>query len=617
MCGLLQVIQRRPIDPMRLRAVLDTMSHRGPDAEGLSVMELASAEGAAPVHIGYGHRRLAILDLDPRSNQPFRRDDHVLVYNGEIYNFRDVRGRLESQGATFSTSGDTEVLLASASRSGREALHEMSGMWAFVLTDEKEQRLLAARDRYGKKPLFFWRDDATLIFSSTITAICRYLGIRPKFREDQLLSYLAHGVLFPGGDEATYLEGIGQVAPGGFAQFDMRTWTLTHGRWFDVHQYAREHAYNAKDLPEIIRDAVAKRLVSDRHVGLLLSGGVDSTVVLSALHAQGLQNQLKCFIGETGRSEDADYAWRCIKQLGMAATEVRLDYGSTSFERFLRMCRHMERPFPLLGNSMAMGGMYEAIAEHDVRVVLDGTGGDEIFGGYWDRQYPFALREAAFAGDFRWLARTTRENPKWVWEALKSFTPDLPFARSGLSKLLTHPSYAIEKFCSDAVMRAPSCDPLKDGSLSFAQALATDAERGRLGEWIWQNDRNAMMASIENRSPLLDYRLLGFIGSGYANKFRGKWNKHELRSAFGALTPLPTQWRRQKQGFRWNARKFYASNAANIIELVAQSKVAARHVDVNGFIDAARRNPRYLSSRLSSRLLCIAGLEQTLGLTSA
>lgn len=616
MCGLFQVIQRTPINPDRVRAALDSMHHRGPDADGLVVVDLEATNGGPSVHIGYGHKRLAILDLDARSNQPFRRDAHVLVYNGEIYNFRDLRRDLEAAGENFTTNGDTEVLLAAIRRNGAAALEDMSGMWAFALTDETRRHVLAGRDRYGKKPLFVFHDADTLIFSSTITAIYRYRGVRPTFREDMLLSYLAHGVLFPGGDEATYLDGISQIAPGGFADFDIQSWTLSYKRWFDFADYVQRRTRTQAELPDVVREAVSTRLVSDRQVGLLLSGGVDSTIVLSALHAQGLHGQVKCFIGETGRSEDAAYAWKCVKQLGMDATEIRLDYGSESFALFLRMCQHMEKPFPLLGNSMAMGGMYEAIAEHDVRVVLDGTGGDEIFGGYWNRQYPFALREAAGAGDMKWLLQTVRSNPRLVWEVAKTYAPSLPFARRAVASIGADPNYAMERFCSDAIMSAPSLDPLADRTMSFQSAIIADAQRGRLGEWIWQNDRNAMMASIENRSPLLDWRLLEYTQTGYATKFKGEWNKHELRSAFDGLTPLPTQWRRQKQGFRWNARRFYSTNAAQIMELIAQSKVAAHHVDVNGFLDAARKNPRYLSSRLSSRLLCVAGLEQTLGLSA-
>lgn len=618
MCGLFQIIERnRPVDSARLKLALDSMRHRGPDAEGLETSSATPSADGPPVAFGYGHRRLSILDLDPRSNQPFHRDGRTLLYNGEIYNFAELRRHPALVGVPFSTSGDTEVLIEALARRGTDLLREMSGMWAFVLTDEAQGTALAGRDRYGKKPLFFFFDDERMIFSSTIVAIFTYLGRRPVMRADALDSYLAHGVIYPGGGEATHLEGVGQVAPGGFLRFDIASWRMENGRWFDLATHVHSTPADPGDLPAILRTAVTSRLVSDRQVGLLLSGGIDSTLVLSVIHAAGLQDQVHCFIGETGRSDDALYAKKCVEQLGIAARTIELGYDSTSFERFLRMCRHQEKPFPLLGNSMAMSEMYEAIAQHDVPVVLDGTGGDEIFGGYWDRQYPFAIREAFRKRDWSWLRQAATQNAAIFRRTLREMYLERIQPRKLIENFLPHPSFAVAQFCSPDVRDASSADPLADTKLGFTEALIADADRGRLGEWIWQNDRNAMMASIENRSPLLDVRLSPYMKTGYAAKFYGAWNKHELRTAFDAFAPLPTQWRRQKQGFRWNARQFYAKNANAIAEIISASKVLPSRVNVSGFLDAARKNPRYFASRLSPRLLCIAGLEETIGLSPA
>ena len=160
-----------------------------------------------------------------------------------------------------------------------------------------------------------------------------------------------------------------------------------------------------------------------------------------------------------------------------------------------------------------------------------------------------------------------------------------------------------------------SADPLERRSISFEEALYSDVERGRLGEWIWHNDRNAMMSSIENRSPLLDFRLASFMTTGATRKFVQQWNKYELRSAFDALVKLPTQWRVQKQGFRWAARQFFRDNKSSIVDLVASSKLLRPYVRVGAFCDAARHGNQLITSRLTPRLLCVAGIEQSLNLT--
>ncbi|MCX6865643.1 MAG: asparagine synthase-related protein, partial [Verrucomicrobia bacterium] len=401
MCGFLQVFSKqREVDPERFGEALSLMRHRGPDGTGiLHHPEPILQPDGTPVFVASGHQRLAILDIDPRSNQPFVRGRRTLVFNGEIYNFRALRAAMPEGTARFTTTGDTEVLFYGLGLLGLGFLDKANGMWAFSHLDEANARVLAARDRHGKKPLFYYSDDAHVIFSSTARAIHHYLGTRPRLEPDFVDRYLVHGSAFPGADERTHLRDIRQVPAGHFLDFDVAAWSLQSGRYFDLAAAAKSPAPSDEDFPELFKDVVRARLVSDRKVGLLLSGGIDSTIVLSALHAMGLQDQVHCFIGEVGRSADADYAKRCVEQLGIRAHLVQLDYGGQTLERVLEMCRHHEKPFPFLGSSIAMAEMYQHIGEHDVRVVLDGTGGDEFFGGYWGRYYPPAVSDALAQSD--------------------------------------------------------------------------------------------------------------------------------------------------------------------------------------------------------------------------
>ena len=172
-------------------------------------------------------------------------------------------------------------------------------------------------------------------------------------------------------------------------------------------------------------------------------------------------------------------------------------------------------------------------------------------------------------------------------------------------------------FVEPGVRQAPSRDVLAGFKGSLAQALVADSASGRLHEWLWQNDRNAMMSGIENRSPLLDYRLAPYMQSGYGKKFVGPWNKHELRSLFPAFVKLPTQWRRDKQGFRWVYSRFLRNNRAQVLELIAASRILPERVDVARLLDVARGDDAYLGCSLLHRMLCVAGLEQSMGLISA
>ncbi len=607
MCAILHVFSRPgPVDRERFAAALACMQHRGPDHTGAAFMEVAG------VHCAAGHQRLSILDLDPRSHQPFARGRRHMVFNGEIYNYRDLRPALEN-GEPFTTTGDTEVLLRGLAAQGLDFLHKANGMWAFSMVDEETGRLLAARDRYGKKPLFYYHDENHLIIASGILAIHKILGRKPVLNDAFVDDYLAHGAAFPRAGERTHMEGICQVPPGHALEFDLRAWSLKLRAWFDFQAAMSAPADTSDEaLRETFTDAVRLRLVSDREVGLLLSGGIDSTLILSALHALGLQEQVHCFIGETGRSEDAAYGQKCIAQLGIKAQVVNLDYGKNTLQRVLAMCRHHEKPFPFLGSSIAMAEMFENITQQsDVRVVLDGTGGDELFGGYWERYYPAALRSARQEGNRAWLADS------FAHPYDRRLIRQAKLQRLSGGLLGGGKFKAWRKRWSPAAMTlglhrsaTHSGDPLAGMEAGYDETVRRDiSPGGQLGEWIWHNDRNSMMWGIEGRSPLLDYRLLPWARSGYARKFVQQWNKHELRRLFDALTPLPTQWRQQKQGFRWNGKAFLRENREAILEIIAGSGYLRGRFDIAKYVSRARRWDKFLVSGITPRLLCLAGLD--------
>ncbi|WP_310385893.1 asparagine synthase (glutamine-hydrolyzing) [Roseateles sp.] len=622
MCGLFLILERRrPVDVTRARACTQALRHRGPDGLGECSFDWSTTgRDDVPRVSGYaGHTRLSILDPSPRSDQPMRRGQHTLIYNGEIYNFRHVREALCAAGANFSSDGDTEVLLELLARQGLPGLNQAHGMWAFGLFDHGAGTLLAARDRYGKKPLFFHFDEERLCLASEIAPILRYLDRPPCMTDAALDTYLCDGWLFPQADGCTHVEGIREVPAGAAIHFDLGRWHLATERWFDLDAHVARTPARADELPELLCEAVLSRLVADRKVGLLLSGGVDSSLILSILCASGRGEQVHCFTGDAGKSDDAQYARRCIEQLGIRAIEVPLDYGPAGMDGFLSTCRHQEKPFPFIGNVLAMPQLYARIAEHDVPVIMDGTGGDEVFAGYWDRYYRFALREAQSGGDASWLEESLRENAgdaKAMRQALLARGVDPVPRGSGLRGAESDPP-GLSRHIDPAVFDAAANDSLESFQGTLTQALLHDAKRGRLPEWLWQNDRNAMASGVENRSPLLDHRLAPYMRTRMQGKMSGPWNKLELRQAFDRFIALPTQWRRDKQGFRWVYFRFLRANRAAVLELVSASRLLPTRMNARAVVDAARHDDAVLDSVLLQRMLCIAGLEAAMGLQGA
>ncbi len=619
MCGIFLVLERgRKLDLALARQATASMHHRGPDGSGQYVFDQVLQAPGGPVTVtGFlGHTRLSIQDPISRSDQPFRRGRHTLVYNGEVYNFKALRDRLALRGERFDTAGDTEVLLRLLMRDGVAGLNQANGMWAFCLLDQDQGRLTAARDRYGKKPLFYCLSADTLCMASEIAPILRYLGRSPRMHLADLDQFLRDGWAFPHADGATHLQGIRQVRAGAALEIDLAGWDCQERSWFDLAGHVATGERAPSQLAAIVGDAVNARLVADRKVGLLLSGGVDSSLILSVLADQGLLEQVTCFTGDAGKSDDAMYARQCSERLGIRSVNLPLDYSNTGMDHFLQVCRHQEKPFPFIGNALAMPQLYAHIASHDVPVVLDGTGGDEVFAGYWDRYFRFAMAQALALGDRSWIDEVTCANADHprieaiIRHATQSgATGAVPTQRAhGISRD-PHDPPELDDLVQPGVRAAISCDPLEQFQGDLTQALVLDAGSGRLQEWLWQNDRNAMMSGIENRSPLLDYRLAPYMASGYRDKFAGHWNKHALRSVFPV--PLPTQWRRDKQGFRWVYHRFLRNNRDQVFQLLAASTILPERVDVQRLLDRARRDDAYLACNLLHRMLCIAGLEQT------
>ncbi|MBM4163442.1 MAG: asparagine synthase (glutamine-hydrolyzing) [Lentisphaerae bacterium] len=624
MCGFLQVIHRnKPVNRDRFRHALASMRHRGPDQSGELFVERETCahEGQKQtVYFAFGHQRLSILDVSEKSRQPFVIGPDVLLFNGEIYNFKELNEALIARGHVIETHGDTETLFKSVLAQEDQALKHFNGMWAFSLYQADRFRLFLSRDRYGKKPLFYYRDTDTFCVSSTLYAIQSYLHRPLVFNRDTVARYLVHGTLYPSGCAETHYQGISQILPGHWGVFDLNSWTIRQERYFNFYdsELAGQINDDPEQLVEDLKDSVRKRLISDRPVGLLLSGGIDSTLILSTLYTLGLHEHCRVYMGDTGKSEDYAYAKRCADQLGVRAETVLLDYDSNTFDRFLTICRHQEKPFSMNGSTMAMPQMYEVIAAQGVPVVLDGTGGDELFGGYWQRQFPFAVREAVRQGDWTWIWNQLlcKDDEHIVrTHLLRSFLPAawLEATQSAGNKLkaLAYPCLKVEL---RQILGSSTADPLDNLSFSFTEAMCADlAPGGRLGEWLWHNDRNSMMSSVEGRSPLLDYRLNRYAYSGYRRKFRSAWNKYELRQAFDSLAPLPSQWRQQKQGFRWDGKRFLYNNQSRILELLRANTCLTDLVDMPKLVSYAHRYPKLLRSSFLKKALVISGVEAALG----
>ena len=379
MCGVAGVLNLdgAPVSPETLRRMTNALSHRGPDGEGLWI------EGA----IGLGHRRLAIIDLSAAGRQPMQTADgrYVLSYNGEIYNFRELRAELESKGYRFRSRTDTEVLLYSLAEWGLAALNRLNGMFAFALWDRAEKRLTLARDRYGVKPLYYCTAGRTIMFASETKALRFHPSFRAIIDREALLEYFTFQNFFT---DRTLFQDVRVVPAGSYLTLTASGDCTITAYWdfqFEEPDLSRSEESYIEELDHLLRQAITRQLVSDVEVGAYLSGGVDSGAI-TAIAARSLPRMrtFTCGFDLTSASgTELEFDER-------ATAEATSSVLKTEHHEIVLKAEDMERAMPELvwhleeprvGQSYP--NFYAAqLAGKFNKVVLAGTGGDEILGGY-------------------------------------------------------------------------------------------------------------------------------------------------------------------------------------------------------------------------------------------
>jgi asparagine synthase (glutamine-hydrolysing) len=401
MCGIVAAFTQNPAGVQRripeVEMILDRMAYRGPDAKGL---------WSAP-HGIMGHRRLSIIDLSDAGVQPLHDWEHNLhiVFNGEIYNYQELRKELMAGGYLFHTDTDTEVILGAYSVYGMDFLQKLRGMFAFVLFDAAKMKVLLCRDRIGKKPLYYHFDGATLLVTSEIKFLHGFKGISLSIDAESVGDYFS--LQYIPGPYTIYTE-VRSVIPGECVELDMHTWRTNSYIYWSIQDQFRSVPVTADESTQIdalIGDCVRYRLIADVDVGILLSGGIDSSL-LSCYAAAQSTKQPKAFLVSFAQQDldESVFAKKVARSLGLDIVEM--DGGNLDENLFRQIVFHADQP---LGDPACVPTFMisEAISNH-VKVVLSGEGADELFWGYshyrkervWRRYLdllpPFAIRNGLY-----------------------------------------------------------------------------------------------------------------------------------------------------------------------------------------------------------------------------
>lgn len=594
MCGISALFAISScVEMASIFSMTESIRHRGPDDEGYLIIKADSndtpvcASGPSthqeviasnfpyspkshidayhqyPLTVAMGHRRLSIVDLSPAGHQPMCSEEKLLwiIFNGEIYNYIEIRHELESRGYNFITQSDTEVILKAYQEWGTQALHQFNGMFAFVILDLKENKIFAARDRFGVKPLYYWiSPEGFLALGSEIKQFNALPGWDPKLNGQRSYDFLNWGVLDH--THETMFSGVNQVRGGEFLELPYPVQNQTQilpKKWYNLKPayFSGSLCDATEQYKHLLEDAVKLRLRADVDIGSCLSGGLDSSsiVCLSSLllRNQGAQSKQKTFsaCSHIPRFNEKDYM-----DLVVAQSNVSAHFTYPTLESLLtempKINWHQDEPYSST-SVFAQWLVFKDVRENGVKVMLDGQGADEQLAGYHgffgNHFYDmfFALQWIRLIKEMK-KAKQLHSSLQPIHLLMNKLVPNI--MRQPIRKMFGKTSTNSD-WLDAKRLKAEDRDPfLHSPNKTMAHQSRLQMLHSNLPMLLHYEDRNSMAHSVESRTPFLDYRLVEFtLGLPTEFKLSNGLTKRVLRESMAGIIPELIRTRLDKMAF--------------------------------------------------------------------
>jgi len=620
MCGIAGIVGlTRPVDVEALQRMNDRQRHRGPDGEGFLLgwpqrgrfrhaflPHTRQWDPNTPVTVGLGHRRLAILDLSDRGLQPMTVGDSDvwIVFNGEIYNHLELRHELETLGHQFTTRTDTEVLLQGYRHWGEECLDHLDGMFAFAVWDGPRARLFCARDRLGIKPFYYATPPGAFVFASEIKALLAHPGLEAKADDEAVVGFLVHANCDYG--ERTLLASVKALPPAHALTLEAGSGRVTPRPYWHLQPADQNGAGDGERinaLRDLLYATVRRHLISDVQVGSCLSGGLDSSTVVSLIGkiwreqpdaARALGDCFNTFTAcyEQREVDEREYALAVAHAVG-ANPHLVFPAPDDFLETFAGMAWHQDMPFGEM-TYYAQWRVMRAAKEAGVKVLLDGQGGDEVFGGYAKFRYAYLaslLRSGRWGGLLRELGATVLQGDRYVLNIRNGYR----YLPRRLRRLLGVDSLLRRALRGDwdravAGESTPATRWWRYASGNGGEApTATVMQRMQVDDimvdtlpmLLRMEDRSSMAFSLEARVPLLDHHVVEYgLSLPDHLKIRNGWSKFAVRRALEGIIPDPVRVRKTKLGFAVPGRQWLTRELRpQVTALIEDSLRSERYVD--------------------------------------
>ncbi|MFM2225822.1 MAG: Glutamine-hydrolyzing asparagine synthase [Bacteroidota bacterium] len=578
MCGIFASIATQKsftsVDVSGLKQSLQIINHRGPDATEFKTINTSNQPGfnQDSFNIFLGHQRLSIIDLNEASNQPFTNDDNIwITFNGEIFNYIELREQLITEGYNFKTQSDTEVIINLYKKYGVDGFDKMNGMWAFVLIDKQKNKVIACRDRFSIKPLYYLINESNYYFASEIKQLLNHTN--PTINKPMMAAYLSD-YLIDHHPSQTFFNEIFKVPAKHFMEIDLEKNTHQFKKYWDFSNPTAYSKLDANQYSALFRntliDAVKIRLRSDVPVANTLSGGLDSSVI-AVICNNILQQKLNNYavISKDKKISEEEFVDELILKNNLTVTKINFD-NNDSWLDVNKVIWHHDEPILSLSTIAHYKMMQQLRTQSNIKVILSGQGGDECLAGY-NKYYMFNIKELL-------------KNKKYI-AAVLAITSIIPKIINGEFNFTYASRYLKTGIKKESFISKVVTIPFEKNSLGAAATLSQrqilDIEHFSVPVLNHYEDRNSMAFGLEIRLPFLDHRLVDLcVNLPNTTKINKGFTKYILRNMFTEL-PQKLRWRKDKKGFNIKEDTFVSEDTKARIDELFKDSLLAKHGIIN------------------------------------
>ena len=581
MCGIAGIIKLKKNHFCDKNKIFNLMNNRGPDGKG------AYKNLNQDYSINLFHSRLAIIDNNERSNQPFFFENLILIYNGEIYNFKDIKKKLIEHNYSFKTTSDTEVLIKAYHKWGENCFKLFDGMWSVCIYDLKKHEMILSRDIFGEKPLYIYKNHNTLVFGSELKFLLSLeegSSIK-RVNKNHLNQYLKHGYKYLFKKNETYFENILKIEPGTINKFSLINLNLKKKTQILKKEFNKKIKISREEAVEQIRDIVIRsmksRLISDRPVGFYLSGGVD-TGSLTSISSKILNKKIKCFsiIDADTRYNEEKNIDITTNDLNCETIKIKFPNKEDFFERLTDLIDYHDKPISSL-NYYTHSFMHNIIKKNDIKVIISGLGGDEMFTGYYDH-FLMHLRELN-KSNYKINLRSWKQHIKPLILNKNLRNLDLFKNKKKREYLVTD----FDKKFINKMFTNKSIEPFYEKK--YSNSLLKNRMLNELFHELVplicnEDDMNSMKMSIENRSPLLNKELLNFSLSLPQNMYiKDGYGKSLFRDSMKGILNDKVRLDRKKHGFNSSIHSLINLKSKKVMDFFSKNEQLNEFINVKNF----------------------------------